>query len=268
MTDHYQSNGACHDTCLAQYAFAILQGSNCWCSNYVPSDTTSTSSCDEDCPGYPSDKCGSESAGLFGYIALSISPSGTIGAASSSSSSSSSSFTSSIAAPSTVQVVSNISSLRPLDNTIPASFPISILSSAVFVQPSSAPFSSIIIVPTTLSSTSQVLIPVQTVPASPSLLTIVHTVSAVIPNSVTVLETVVASFVQTSVISLVGRSLFVSSLLQTVQMCLGLTYIIDASIGIFKHYTSFIIVVIIFFIATTTIFFLLQNYCVATNNFL
>ncbi|MCJ1228040.1 hypothetical protein MMC12_004700 [Toensbergia leucococca] len=94
VTDHYQSNGLCFDTCKAQYAFAIVQGNGCWCSDYIPADTTSTSSCNEDCPGFPSDKCGSPSAGLYGYIALSISPSGTAAGSSSAAASSSPSSTS------------------------------------------------------------------------------------------------------------------------------------------------------------------------------
>jgi hypothetical protein len=77
------SNGLCHDTCEANYAFAIVQGQNCWCSNYIPSNQQSTSNCNEPCPGFPSDLCGS-SSGLFGYIALNLKPSGTAGASSSS----------------------------------------------------------------------------------------------------------------------------------------------------------------------------------------
>ncbi|KAG5362392.1 Cell wall integrity and stress response component 4 [Yarrowia sp. C11] len=78
----FQSNGACSDTC-AGYAFAILQGQKCWCSNTAPSDTTSVGSCDEDCAGYPSDKCGNMFKGLFGYIQLGQ-PSGTMAASTSS----------------------------------------------------------------------------------------------------------------------------------------------------------------------------------------
>lgn len=88
VTDLYQSNGACFDTCKATYAFAVVQYKQCWCSDYIPADTTDVGSCDEDCPGFPSDKCGSLAKGLFGYIALSKEPSGTLGAARSSSSSS------------------------------------------------------------------------------------------------------------------------------------------------------------------------------------
>lgn len=82
VRNHFQSDGSCQQTCLSSYAFAILQGSSCWCSDYIPADTTFTSSCDEHCPGFPSDTCGSTSSGLFGYIALNKSPSGTAGASS------------------------------------------------------------------------------------------------------------------------------------------------------------------------------------------
>ena len=121
VMDNFQSNGACHDTCLAQYAFAVVQGFNCWCSDYVPFDTTSTALCDQDCPGFPSDKCGNTTAGLYGYIALSVQPSGTQGATSSSTSSTA-------AASSTVQVVS-CSSNEQLVNTI-----------CVFVKKSHLPY--------------------------------------------------------------------------------------------------------------------------------
>lgn len=42
----YQSQGLCYGTCKdGGYAFAVLQSSDCWCSNVVPSsdDQTSTS---------------------------------------------------------------------------------------------------------------------------------------------------------------------------------------------------------------------------------
>ncbi|KAI6247598.1 hypothetical protein HI914_04179 [Erysiphe necator] len=72
----YQSNGLCSDFCIQDYAFAILQNQNCWCSNYFPASTTT--GCTLKCPGYPFEKCGGED--LYGYIALGkVSPSGTIG---------------------------------------------------------------------------------------------------------------------------------------------------------------------------------------------
>ncbi|KAF7877253.1 hypothetical protein EAF04_000936 [Stromatinia cepivora] len=81
----YQSDGLCHDFCVAEYAFAIVQGEYCWCSNYVPGTTTSTSDCSAPCPGYPDDTCGGR--GTYGYMSLALSPSGTKGATTSSTSS-------------------------------------------------------------------------------------------------------------------------------------------------------------------------------------
>lgn len=78
MSYNYQSNGACTQTCKG-YAFAVVQGKSCWCSNFAPADTTSTTSCNAPCPGFPYDQCGDQSAGLYGYISLGT-PSGTVGA--------------------------------------------------------------------------------------------------------------------------------------------------------------------------------------------
>ncbi|KAG9230641.1 hypothetical protein BJ875DRAFT_149703 [Amylocarpus encephaloides] len=76
----YQSNGLCHDFCFSTHAFAVVQDEGCWCSNYVPG--TTASGCTQTCPGYPEELCGG--SGVYGYIALAKSPSGTKGAASSS----------------------------------------------------------------------------------------------------------------------------------------------------------------------------------------
>jgi hypothetical protein len=73
----YQSNGWCHDHCVEDYAFAIVQGYNCWCSNYAPGVTSSSGDCNTECPGY-NEFCGG--TGYFGYIALNQAPAGTIGA--------------------------------------------------------------------------------------------------------------------------------------------------------------------------------------------
>ncbi|KAI9746743.1 MAG: hypothetical protein M1818_000458 [Claussenomyces sp. TS43310] len=77
----YQSNGLCQHFCDATYAFAVLQDSTCWCSDYVPG-TTVSSGCDTSCPGFPADLCGG--SGLYGYIALGNPIKGTQGAPSSS----------------------------------------------------------------------------------------------------------------------------------------------------------------------------------------
>ncbi|KAG8624240.1 hypothetical protein KVT40_007307 [Elsinoe batatas] len=75
----YQSNGLCFDTCKDQYAFAVVQYQNCWCSNVAPADTVDNSECSQECPGYPSELCGNQDSGLFGYMALYRQPSGTAG---------------------------------------------------------------------------------------------------------------------------------------------------------------------------------------------
>ena len=76
----FQSNGLCQTTCQGSYAFAVLQGNNCWCSDYVPSTSgqVNTMKCNQKCPGYPTEWCGSSASGLFGYYALANkNPSGT-----------------------------------------------------------------------------------------------------------------------------------------------------------------------------------------------
>lgn len=69
-----QSLGHCRDQCSGS-AFAITQGRSCWCSNYAPSTTIDTSSCNQPCPGYPYEVCGSTS-GAYSYIQIGT-PSGT-----------------------------------------------------------------------------------------------------------------------------------------------------------------------------------------------
>ncbi|KAJ6070518.1 hypothetical protein N7467_011837 [Penicillium canescens] len=93
VTSTFQSNGACLSTC-ANYAFGIIQGKKCWCSNVAPSTSsqTDTSDCDTSCPGYPDDSCGSASKGVFAYVSVSgNSVTSTAGGSSSTSSTSSSS---------------------------------------------------------------------------------------------------------------------------------------------------------------------------------
>ncbi|KAF7514424.1 hypothetical protein GJ744_000194 [Endocarpon pusillum] len=77
VEDSFQSNGACQDTCKSSYAFAVLQGQNCWCSNYAPGYSVNTLNCQDACPGYPREWCGSSSSGLYAYFQLTLSPSGT-----------------------------------------------------------------------------------------------------------------------------------------------------------------------------------------------
>ncbi|KAF2477470.1 uncharacterized protein BDR25DRAFT_1236 [Lindgomyces ingoldianus] len=73
----WQSNGWCHDKCVDVAAFAVVQNQSCWCSDYIPANQQDTGDCNEDCPGFPDEKCGNQEKGLFGYIALEKKPSGT-----------------------------------------------------------------------------------------------------------------------------------------------------------------------------------------------
>ncbi|EPE02245.1 er membrane protein [Ophiostoma piceae UAMH 11346] len=76
-TSIYQSDGLCYDFCSDDYAYALVSGTECWCSDYTPSKSiqVDTSECNGACAGYPSDWCGGD--GLYAYMALSKSPSGT-----------------------------------------------------------------------------------------------------------------------------------------------------------------------------------------------
>ncbi|TVY35992.1 Cell wall integrity and stress response component [Lachnellula subtilissima] len=111
----YQSNGLCSDFCKSSYAFAVVQDDGCWCSNYVPGSTTS--GCTQTCPGYPLELCGG--SGVYGYIALGNTPSGTKGgsstAASSTSTSTSTSTSPSSTTPQQVTVTATPSAVTIVD---------------------------------------------------------------------------------------------------------------------------------------------------------
>ncbi|KAI8633376.1 hypothetical protein F5Y19DRAFT_471650 [Xylariaceae sp. FL1651] len=80
----WQSDGLCHDFCVDKsFALAIVQDHDCWCSNYVPNDSTQVDigKCHNACPGWTPDTCGGD--GLYGYILLDTKPSGTADAGSS-----------------------------------------------------------------------------------------------------------------------------------------------------------------------------------------
>lgn len=100
----FQSDGLCHDFCVDSFAYAVVQDSDCWCSNYTPDDSTTedTTKCSSSCPGYPSDTCGGD--GLYGYMSLSKEPSGTKGSGSSTSTSTQDSSDSSTATATTPTV--------------------------------------------------------------------------------------------------------------------------------------------------------------------
>jgi cell wall integrity and stress response component len=160
--NQFNSDGSCEVKCQSSYAFAILLGADCWCSNYAPSNLKQTNQCDDPCPGYQSDWCGSSSAGLYGYIALSIAPSGTIGGASPSQPTSSSPPSSSVSThPSTHREhTSPISSSTSAVETTPAfGESITTLTSVVSAQSSvqassSTAESSTVVVPASSATTS------------------------------------------------------------------------------------------------------------------
>lgn len=84
----WQSLGLCRTTCQGSYALAVVQGSSCWCSNWLPGDTTSVDDCNKECLGYPYELCGNSDQGLYGYMVLDQSAiSGTVGSSSPTSSS-------------------------------------------------------------------------------------------------------------------------------------------------------------------------------------
>ena len=84
VSDEFQSTGLCGDRCTGSYAFAVIQGNRCWCSNYVPADQVDTSDCNQGCPGISTEWCGNTDEGLYGYFQLPLgNPIGTSGGSSS-----------------------------------------------------------------------------------------------------------------------------------------------------------------------------------------
>ncbi|KAI6797675.1 hypothetical protein KC350_g16544 [Hortaea werneckii] len=66
VNDIYNSHGSCTTQC-GDYAFAIVQWQDCWCSNYAPANQQSIGDCDQYCPGYDYENCGNEDKGLVGF---------------------------------------------------------------------------------------------------------------------------------------------------------------------------------------------------------
>ncbi|KAJ5182765.1 hypothetical protein N7492_000381 [Penicillium capsulatum] len=80
VSNNFQSNGLCTDNC-GKYAYGVLQGKKCWCTNVVPSKKSQKSigDCDTKCPGYPTDHCGSAADGVFAYVEAAGNPTSTAG---------------------------------------------------------------------------------------------------------------------------------------------------------------------------------------------
>ena len=64
------SAGFCSDSCQGSFAFAVVQGSDCWCTNVAPASQLDWSQCNDPCPGISTEWCGNEQANLFGYFQL------------------------------------------------------------------------------------------------------------------------------------------------------------------------------------------------------
>ena len=64
------SAGFCSDSCQGSFAFAVVQGHNCWCSNVAPAEQLDWSLCNDPCPGISTEWCGNEKANLYGYFQL------------------------------------------------------------------------------------------------------------------------------------------------------------------------------------------------------
>ncbi|KZM22240.1 hypothetical protein ST47_g6609 [Ascochyta rabiei] len=133
----YQSNGKCSDHCnsAGTYAFAVIQFTNCWCSNYIPSTTTDITSCQKDCPGYPDEKCGDKDADLYIYIKLSGQPSGTAGGGSQPSSTDATEPTTNNKPSSTLATVATSSAAEPSTNLVVVTESGAVVTRTVVYQP-------------------------------------------------------------------------------------------------------------------------------------
>lgn len=194
MTNNFQSNGACSQSC-AGHAFAVVQYKSCWCSDYIPADTTSTGSCSVACPGYPYESCGDESSGLFGYVALGKAPLGTQGA---------------VASSSPTETPSATEATQATQPTVQA------VSTQSILEASSGPSSALVLASSSIRSTIPVLRPSLPFPGPPTLLPSTpisfetHILTQSVqntspdPSPVTVQDTVTASqSIQVSYVSIV-----------------------------------------------------------------
>lgn len=62
----FMSNGLCMSQCQG-YKYAIVQQKQCWCSDDDPENVVSVSDCDEICPGYKYENCGSGTT-YYGWL--------------------------------------------------------------------------------------------------------------------------------------------------------------------------------------------------------
>ncbi|KAJ9614213.1 Cell wall integrity and stress response component 4 [Cladophialophora chaetospira] len=74
----FMSNGLCEQRCTGEYAYIVIIGQSCYCSDDVPATQVSTDECHDPCPGYPPDFCGNATAGYYAYFNLGRAASATI----------------------------------------------------------------------------------------------------------------------------------------------------------------------------------------------
>lgn len=74
----FMSNGLCATRCTGTYAYAVIIGQRCYCSDDVPATQVPTDQCHDPCPGYPPDFCGNATAGYHAYFNLGRPASATI----------------------------------------------------------------------------------------------------------------------------------------------------------------------------------------------
>jgi hypothetical protein len=74
----FMSNGLCEERCTGEYAYIVIIGQSCYCSNDVPARQVSTDECHDPCPGYPPDFCGNATAGYYAYFNVGRAASATI----------------------------------------------------------------------------------------------------------------------------------------------------------------------------------------------
>ncbi|RAL13401.1 uncharacterized protein BO97DRAFT_404892 [Aspergillus homomorphus CBS 101889] len=59
----YQSAGLCQNLCEKEKgSFFALQHEDCWCGSQPPAFGSMGGVCEDDCPGFPEDKCGGDGA--------------------------------------------------------------------------------------------------------------------------------------------------------------------------------------------------------------
>ncbi|KAF8424778.1 hypothetical protein BGX38DRAFT_1237580 [Terfezia claveryi] len=104
-TDHYigsnqwQSLGFCKDKCVL-YAFGVVKGFECWCSDYAPNPSEARTDC-VTCPQFDLEKCGNSKTGAYGYIDTGTRPKSTADASDGPSSTTMSSSTLTVSDPNT-----------------------------------------------------------------------------------------------------------------------------------------------------------------------